>query len=124
MFWEADINNFTPKFETGFIVTKENAISFLEEKLKILGLTDLEANEFITYWIPVLNKNEKSVVSFQFENYEKAAPLEITPKPDTLIRVFLCIKKAGNGDDAIPEQKLPAQTRNGYTVVEWGGCNF
>ena len=89
--------------------------------MRILGLTDLEANEFITYWIPTLNNNERSVVSFQFENYENAAKLNISPKPDTVIRVFLGIRKA-NENEEIEEQILPTLKRQGYTVVEWGGC--
>ena len=80
LFWEADLKTFESSFETGFIVTKENVAAFLEEKLRILGLTDLEANEFITYWLPVFNKNGKSGVSFQFDNYEKAVPLVVSPK--------------------------------------------
>jgi len=123
LFWEADHKTFVPTFETGFIVTKENAVAFLEEKLRILGLTDLEANEFITFWVPVLNKNGKSVVSFQFDNYEKAAPLAISPKPDTIIRVFLGIRKAEDNEQ-IKEQVLPTYKRQGYTVVEWGGCDI
>ena len=91
--------------------------------MRILGLTDLEANEFITYWLPVLNKNGKSVVSFQFDNYDKAAPLSVSPKPDTIIRVFLGIRKATD-DEEIKEQVLPRFTREGYTVVEWGGCDI
>ena len=123
LFWEGENDYYTPTFETGFIVTKENAVKFLEEKLHILGLTDLEANEFITFWLPVLNKNGKSVVSFQFENYQKAAQLNISPKPDTLIRVFLGIRKAEENEEIV-EQVLPTYKRQGYTVVEWGGCDI
>ena len=123
LFWEGEAKYYIPTFETGFIVTKENAIKFLEDKLRILGLTDLEANEFITYWIPTLNKNERSIVSFQFENYENAAKLNVSPKPDTVIRVFLGIRKAKENEE-IEEQILPTRKRQGYTVVEWGGCSI
>lgn len=123
LFWEVQNEDFVPKFETGFIVTKENAISFLEEKLRLIGLTDLEANEFITFWVPVLNKNGKSVVSFQFENYEESAPLLVSPTPDTIIRVYLAIRKAED-NETIEEQKLPTYERHGFTVVEWGGTDI
>jgi len=47
-------------------------------------------------------------------------PLDIRPKPDTIIRVFIVYKKL-----AVPifvqEQELKTpQTRRGFTVVEWG----
>jgi len=124
LFWEADTKQFfKPTFEEGFIVESKNAVHFLEKKLRFMGLTDLEANEFITFWLPVLNQNEKSVVSFQFNNYDEAAPLEISPKPDSVIRIFLAIRKAGD-NMKIKKQSLPRFERKGFTVVEWGGCNI
>ena len=79
---------------TEFYVTKDNAINFLEEKLTILGLNAKERNEFIMYWLPVLEKNEKSLVYFEQttkrENFNK---LLIEPKPDSLLRIAIHIKK-------------------------------
>ena len=46
LYWEEDLNH-QVDFSTGFYVTKENAIEFLEEKLTIIGLNDKERNEFI-----------------------------------------------------------------------------
>ena len=123
LFWEANCPEFKPTFDKGFIVEKSNAIQFLEEKLHALGLNDAEANEFITFWLPVLNTNERSIVSFQFENYEEQAPLTITPKPDSVLRVFLAIKKATT-DETIEPQELPHFTRSGFSVVEWGGVSL
>ena len=121
LFWEAYAYNFKYNFDEGFLVKKENAIEFLEEKLKQIGLNDLEANEFITFWLPFLNKNEQSIVSFQYENYEKSFPLTVSPQPDSVLRVFLVIKKA-TGNEKIKEQKLHGFERKGFTVVEWGGA--
>ena len=123
LFWEAKFNHFIPSFETGFIVERDDAIKFLEEKLHSIGLNDAEANEFITFWIPVLNKNGRSVVSFQFENYQNHAKLDISPKPDSVLRVFLAIRKA-EANETIKEQEIPSFTRNGFTVVEWGGMEI
>ena len=49
--------------------------------------------------------------------------LNVTPKPDTMIRIFLCIKKIEAPID-IKEQKLEKNERKGFTVIEWGGSNF
>ena len=49
--------------------------------------------------------------------------MEVSPKPDTLIRIFLSIKKI-DAPMEIKEQKLEHNERKGYTVVEWGGSNF
>ena len=120
LFWDAATNKDDFKFDEGFLVKKENAVSFLEEKLREIGLTDLEANEFITFWLPFLNKNGESLVSFQFESYQKQFPLTVSPQPDSVLRVFLAIKKA-TGNEQVKEQKLTSFERKGFTVVEWGG---
>ena len=46
--------------------------------------------------------------------------LEISPKPDTCIRVMM-VWKGLNKAISVPEQVLEKQERNGYTSVEWGG---
>ncbi len=50
-------------------------------------------------------------------------PLEITPKPDTLIRINMAFKPLPIKID-VKEQVLPVAERNGYTVVEWGGTRL
>ena len=122
LFWEADSYALSDTTE-GFIVTAEKAESFLEEKLKFLGLNDKESTDFITFWLPVLLKNKISLCSFQSKKFFDDIKLNITPKPDTEIRIFLAIKKLDAPID-IKEQKLEPNQRKGYTVVEWGGSNF
>lgn len=120
LFWEAE-NDFQPDFSTGFCVKGEDTAAFLEEKLELLGLNEDEANDFIVYWLPRMEGNPYNIISFQTDNYHRAAPLEITPKPDSLLRVFMAFK----GSDrfcGIPEQELVPFERVGFAAVEWGGC--
>ena len=120
LYWEG-INNINNSFEDGFIVNKDNLIDFLENKLSILGLNEKEANEFIVYWLPILEKNEYNLIRFENINeINKQMNLEIDPKPDTLIRILMEYKPVDK-DYNIKEQKLDKVIRNGYTVVEWGG---
>ena len=122
LFWEAE--SYAP-FDTneGFMVTEENAEKFLEEKLEILGLNEKEKTDFITYWLPVLLKNKLSLCSFQSKQFFDSFELNVTPKPDSLIRVFLIIKKL-DAPINIKEQKLVSNERKGFTVVEWGGSKL
>ena len=86
-------NNSGCTFEEGFYVTKDNAISFLEEKLEILGFTEREANEFIMYWLPILEKNEHNLVYFELTEERNAFnEIEISPKPDSLLRMAIHVK--------------------------------
>ena len=109
------------KFETGFYVEKEDAIDFLEEKLSFIGLNDRERNEFIMYWLPILEENEKSIINFDLtDEIENINKLIIEPKPDSLLRVHMNVKKVNNKVN-IKEQQLKSFNRTGYSAIEWGG---
>lgn len=123
LYWEEDSNH-KVDFKEGFYVTKENAIEFLEEKLDKIGFTARERNEFIMYWLPILEKNEKSLVYFELtEERDAYSKINIKPEPDSLLRVAIHIKKV-DSYTKIKEQKLPTFKRNGFTVVEWGGVTY
>ena len=122
LFYECD-SYFTQETNEGFIVKDSNAIEFLEEKLEYLGLNNKEMTDFITFWLPVLLKNKLSICTFQSQEFFDHIPLNVSPKPDTLIRIFLTIKKIDSPIE-IKEQKLQHHERKGFTVVEWGGSCF
>ena len=123
LYWEElSTNKFN--FNEGFYVKKDNAIDFLEEKLSILGLNDKEINEFIMYWLPILEQNKKSLVYFETtESLQKENELIINPKPDSLLRIRMHVKKV-NHKIEIKEQELSHFERKGFTAVEWGGIIY
>lgn len=123
LYWEEIITN-KYNFNEGFYVEKDNAIEFLEEKLSILGLNDKERNEFIMYWLPILEQNKKSLVYFETtESLQKENELIINPKPDSLLRIRMHVKKI-NHKIEIKEQELLHFERKGFTAVEWGGIIY
>ncbi len=122
LYWEGDSYG-ALDLSRGFCVAGKDTASFLEDALAKLGLTRREANEFIVYWLPLMQKNRYNVISFQSEAYTDAAVLEIDPAPDTLIRVFMAFEGVDEPVE-IPPQTLTAPARNGFTVVEWGGSEI
>ena len=119
LYWEEN-SDFAPDFSTGFII-EDNYSEFLEEKLDEIGLTEREANEFIMYWLPILEKNGKSIVHFELtESREAGNKLLISPEPDSLLRIAIHIKKAGSVESVTP-QTFEKFERKGFTAVEWGG---
>lgn len=110
-------------FSKGFCVKGEDTAAFLEEALAELGLDRREANEFIVYWLPLMEQNPYNIISFQTDNYTDAAKLQVFPEPDTVIRVFMAWY-AADIYTQIETQALTAPERTGFTVVEWGGTQI
>ncbi|MBS5134303.1 MAG: hypothetical protein KHZ05_02490 [Oscillospiraceae bacterium] len=65
--------------------------------------------------------NAYNLISFQGEAYTDTAELVITPEPDALLRVFMAWAPLKDPVE-VPPQELEPFTREGFTVVEWGGA--
>ena len=122
LYWEGET---TAQWDLskGFCVRGEQTAAFLEDALAKLGLNRREANEFIVYWLPLMQDNPYNIISFQTDVYTNAAQLEITPAPDTCIRVFMTWQ-ASDVYKELESQQLTAPKRTGFTVVEWGGTEL
>ena len=119
LYWEG-VANFQPDFSKGFCVKGSDTAEFLQEILPKLGLTHREANEFIIYWLPILQNRPYNVISFQQEVYTDAAKLNISPEPDSILRVFMAAYPVDSAVEIQP-QEFDRFERIGFTVVEWGG---
>ena len=122
LYWEG-ADTIAYDFSQGFCVAGTDTAAFLEDALAQLGLTRREANEFIVYWLPLMERNPYNVISFQTDAYTQAAGLHIDPAPDTLIRVFMAWQSS-DSFVKLPAQALTAPARTGFTVVEWGGTKI
>ena len=120
LFWEGE-NKTDYDFSTGFCVAGADTADFLREKLAEIGLTPREYNEFIVYWLPKMQDTPYNLISFQSEAYTDAAKLDIDPTPDSVLRVFMAWKPLSKPQTIEPQTFTPF-ARDGFTVVEWGGC--
>lgn len=76
------------------------------------------------YWLPILEKNKKSLVYFELtEERESYNKLLISPKPDSMLRLVIHIKKVDYKTN-IKKQSLTKFRRSGFSVVEWGGTVY
>lgn len=123
LFWDAV--NCKTRFDltTGFCVAGSDTESFLKEKLAYMGLNEEEMNEFIVYWLPRMEHNAYNLISFQGDVYTDSAKLDITPAPDSILRVFMAYVPLEEAIGIEPQQ-LSGFERNGFTVVEWGGSEI
>jgi hypothetical protein len=122
LFWES--KDYGPPIDRseGFVVARESLGPWLSGKLAYLGLEPREIRDFSDYWLPILSSTPYTFLRFYpRERIDREAPLEVSPAPDTLIRVFF--EHVGL-DAPVPvrEQALEAGPRRaGFSVVEWGG---
>ena len=124
LYYEANVEPAFLLARNGFVVAKEDTVKFLEEKLSILGLNEQEAQEFIIYWLPILEQNNYNYIHFASENeINDNMPLIITPTPDTVIRVRMYFYGLEEKMTVLPQQLTPV-VREGFTVVEWGGVEL
>jgi hypothetical protein len=123
IYWAGNTSQPYPQINSGFVVSKQDLEATLKSKLSYIGLNQKEINDMLEYWLPqMLNKN-KPYYRFsliQTQQLDKLFPMTITPKPDSSIRVFLDWQELDTPIQ-ITEQQLVAETRNGYTMIEWGG---
>lgn len=120
LFWEGE-NNTDYDFSKGFCVAGADTADFLRKTLAEIGLTPKEYNEFIVYWLPKMQENPYNLISFQSERYTDTAKLDIDPEPDSVLRVFMAWKPLSKPQTIEPQTFTPF-ARDGFTVVEWGGC--
>lgn len=122
LFWEGS-SDVDYDLSEGFVVPGNETEAFLEDALAILGLTDKEANEFIIFWLPRMESNAYNLISFQNEIYTENAKLHIEPAPNSVLRVFMAWQGLEERIEVKP-QVLDGFVRDGFTVVEWGGCEI
>ena len=122
LYWEG-VSETEYDFSTGFCVQGSGTAEFLEDALGKLGLNRTEANEFIVYWLPKMESNSYNLISFVGKEYTDNAKLNITPKPDSMLRVAMAYKPLEKPVEIEP-QLFEKFERNGFTVVEWGGAQI
>lgn len=120
LFWEGRGGMYqTPS--KGFVVKQTDVHEFLKTKLHELGLNTKEAADFMEFWEPKMQSAPYYFVTFMGNSVmDKLAPLTISPKPDTVIRILMDFTPL---DKPINAQGYNIHTpeRKGFTVVEWGG---
>lgn len=125
LFWESNGSRdlYSIDYTSGYIVKKDDVLSFLEEKLNLAGFTSKEKADFITYWGPRMIAHEKLFVQFtQNEDCNKYAELDISPKPDHVNRFYISWSSLpNNANFNITPQEIIPINREGFSILEWGG---
>jgi hypothetical protein len=125
LFWEGKSEKGIDIGDNGFVVKRSALNRFLGKSLKELGLNRSEIKDFKDFWIPEMMSNNEKYFEITFigtNDFNKVAPLNVDPKPDSVIRVFMNYEPVDYKRYLEP-QKLNSIERDGFTLVEWGGTS-
>lgn len=122
LYYEADIPSLLiAQPETGFSVKGQDIHQFLLTLLPKMGLNTKETTEMAAYWQKALPTSPYYFVGIIPEStLDSIAPLTVSPKPTTTIRVALYFK-ATDTIETVIKPVVTSKARTGFSVVEWGG---
>ena len=120
LFWEGHGGIYAQPKE-GWSVARSNVHSFLNEKLGAFGLNKQEIADFEEFWKPKMQSAPFYFITFLGTHVmNQLAPLNVTPEPDTIIRVLMDYSPLAAPIDVKPFN-ITTPERQGFTLVEWGG---
>ncbi|KAG8896242.1 hypothetical protein FRC01_011933 [Tulasnella sp. 417] len=122
------------------LIQAKDVPTYLDKALKALTLHAEARTSFITFWLPSLLHHQFVALKFIPQaSFERAAPLDITPRPDVVTRIFMLFhgvkasdvshwQRAESRASESPElwrQVVGVEDSeadaNAFRVVEWGG---
>ncbi len=120
LFYESEQPDYG-QYETGWIVELTELEAFFRSNLTLTGFNTQEIEDFVDYWIPLLDYSPYYAIYPQYnEQLEEMIQLDFSVQPDNLIRLIYSIRGLESGKLVLPEPEIPAFCRDGFTVSEWG----
>jgi hypothetical protein len=120
LYWEGNPKEYNFDLSSGFVIKGSDTAAFLSKELAIIGLNKSESSAFLQYWVPRMQHNKYTLIHFAGSDYTSVAKLTISPKPDSLLRVFMVEEPLAKPVNVTP-QTFTTFKRTGFTAVEWGG---
>lgn len=121
LFYEVKLNAKPSLKDEGWVVSRNELPMWFDRYLSMLGLKGREVKDFKVYWLKELPKcSYYEIKPVDEEFLTENLSLEITPKPDTIIRVILYFRCC-NERKVLKEPVISSKTRKGFTIIEWGG---
>ncbi len=122
LFYESNIPDYSFQYENAFYLPAEDREETFERILTLYGLNETEKADFREYWCERLPAGRDYYMYPQInEACDLVSPLEITPAPDSVFRLWFVYKEADSENPAIKEPIPERFVRDGFAVVEWGG---
>ncbi len=120
LFYEGRSDGSALQRSRGWIVKREELDGFFRENLAVTGFFDQEIEDFVEFWVPLLNDHPYFALYPQYNPiYGEIVSLDVEPAPHSLIRLAYVIEGLEEEISLIPAM-IPAFEAGGFTVHEWG----
>lgn len=105
-----------------WVVAREDVHDFLVATLARLGLNAQETADFMEFWEPRMQAAPYYKVGFHGTSVmDVLAPMTLSVAPDTVLRILMDYTELASPIPSNPPALPPTPTREGFTVIEWGG---
>ena len=119
LFYEAVTSDRYYQREAGFLIPAEDREDTFGSILADYGLNPQEIEDFNAYWCAKLEPGCDYAMYPQLtETVDAAMPMQVSPQPDSILRIWFAFVKNGRPAVAAVPQSF---ARDGSTLVEWGG---
>lgn len=122
LFYESDTSVQYMQRNEGWIIKPETRERQLSEIAAQYAFNAQETEDFVTFWCARLESGTSYIMYPQLtETIDALMPVEITPAPDSVFRVWFLFETV-SGEAVLPAEPKPTPIeRAGFTVTEWGG---
>lgn len=109
--------------QSGFRIDATDRQTRWENILTEYGFNEEEIQDFIEFWNVKLDADKDYIMYPQYtETVDEAMPIIVEPYPENMIRIWFVFEEYKGQE--YREEQIESFSREGYTVVEWGGMIF
>ena len=110
------------------MINNDNKLNEIDEILMKCGLNNKERNDFIVYWIKVINRYDNMAIRIEDSRYDETIPLKVDGF-DQIHRVFVIMKNITKSEQELmiknnqiisKESFEPMERPEGKYIIEWG----
>ncbi len=123
LFWEGKSDTWYNQPKEGFVVSRDEIGYLFDKTLSAQNLNKQEISDFKEFWVPKMLESSKPYffITYTTEDFvNRVAPLQVTPRPDTVIRVMMDYEPL-DAQIQVEKMTFDPKERKGFTVIEWGG---
>ena len=122
LFYESDTSVQYMQRNEGWIIKPETRERQLSEIAAQYAFNAQETEDFVTFWCARLESGTSYIMYPQLtETIDALMPVEITPAPDSVFRVWFLFEPVTGDIVSLPKPETEPIVRSGFTVTEWGG---